>query len=398
MTSAGCEASAVLLAAQETLRQLQQQRRAERLTQGLPVWTDDHGRFVGEERGARSEERGARRELPEHLGWECARVTAVLREKQLPIVNGELGIVNEPESQYEIPLVTQQKNEINSRTGIRLFPDLALGMLRQGQVANGRLWLLLRHLDETGQGWVETAAARQHLTEKTSPLYVCGWRNVRGVLGQGEGIFWQVENGRIWLCSVAKVAAALQIHRLQKQPVLLPISILTQTIGAVRAHFYASFHSSHTQKPITRATLTKISQVSPRTQRRYDTQTKVTKRPNFAIGAKTTAENVQNRAWQHGQAVFQLADHHGKHGAAGATYVAWQLPNSYSGPHEQLSSSGKKRINRQLAVLLQQGTTGNGRVKIEKRFFGNGAAAAKVAGKQDVYWQGKPGFWYVIEP
>lgn len=391
MVEASGAVSAVLWAAQQQLIELRKLRREERREHGLPIWTDDHGRFVDAERGAKSE--GG---IPKHLGWESAAVTAVLRKRELPIVNCELVIVNEERNTDEVAPANQQKSEPDSRTEIRLYPDLALGMLRQEEVTNGRIWLLLRHLDKHGQGWVETADARQQLTQKGAPLFVCGWRNLRFVLAKGEGVFWRVENGRIWLRSVAKVAMALQVHRLQKKAILLPVSILTQPVGVVRANFYASFHSSH-HKPVARATLAEMSQVSPRTQRRYDTQTKVVKRPNFAIGAKTTVENQQNRAWQQGQAVFCLTDYEGKHGVVGATYIAWQLPNSYIGPHQQLSCNTKKRINRQLARLLQQGTTGNGRERIQKRFFGNGAAAAKVAGNEDVYWQGQSNFWYVME-
>ena len=70
-----------------------------------------------------------------------------------------------------------------------LFPDLALGMLREGLTAAGRLWLLLRHLDEQGQGWLPIEVVYDELTARDSELRLCGRRQLRNLLQQGGGIF-----------------------------------------------------------------------------------------------------------------------------------------------------------------------------------------------------------------
>ena len=65
---------------------------------------------------------------------------------------------------------------------IKLYPDFALALLRDQQTAVGRVWLLLRHLDTDGRGWVTVKAARAALAKKGSPLKVVGWRRLRQIL------------------------------------------------------------------------------------------------------------------------------------------------------------------------------------------------------------------------
>jgi hypothetical protein len=273
-------------------------------------------------------------------------------------------------------------------------------MLRQELAAAGRIWLLLQCIDNVGRGWLTFEATREKLTDKKSDLRVCGWRQLRNLLNEGEGIFWQRENGRIWLRSVAKAAAALGIQRLKLQPVALPVSALLDGIGQVRAHFYASFHSSRGKAdaaaaPIARETLVRLSHVPQRTQRFYEQRTKVKAKRNFAVGPAASELESETQAWQRGTAVFQLQDPEGRHGRKDRTYLAWQLPNNYSGPHTKQPRGRMKRINQELADLFMKGMTGNSEAQVEdkklpRRFYGNGRLAAKALNRsasQDIYWK-----------
>jgi hypothetical protein len=289
-------------------------------------------------------------------------------------------------------------------------------MLRKGQTAVGRVWLLLRAMDNQGSGWVEETQARANLTIRESSWRICGRRQWRNLLQQGEGIFWQQKNGRLWLASVARVAMALGVSRLIRQPVAIPVVTLTQTLGIVRAHLYASFHSSRMGqeqsggRPIARATLSELSQVTAKTQRAYEQKANVYAEPNFAVGAPYSPERAEEAAWQKGTASFRLVDVAGKQGRPGAAYIAWQLPNSYSGPHVPLGRGRQKRMNRQLADLLLKGMTGNGREAVDaydcrtKRYFRNGRLAAQAfsrsAQQGEVYWTavvpGQTRLWHVL--
>ncbi len=248
---------------------------------------------------------------------------------------------------------------------------------------------------------MELAEIRRYLSEKTSVWCICGWRQLRILLGQGDGLFWQRQGERLWLRSVVKVAAALGLTRLSGHPVALPVHLLTRPIGEVKAHFYASFHSgrNHDHQPIARATLSHLSGLSPQTQRSYEKRARVRPQKNFALGEVATQENKEERTWQQGTAVFTFTDYHGKQGPAQTTYMAWQLPNDYTGPHDRQPKRRHKRLNRQLADLRQQGTAGND--QYQKRFFANGCEAVKGQKGREVVWRGrgrgKGGqIWYLL--
>lgn len=325
--------------------------------------------------------------LPEHLGWESAPLTAVLR----PRPHGQTS----PAPQPDPPI----KTVAGPTAVINLYPDLALAMLRHNQTAPGRIWLLLREMDTSGCGWIEEQQARETLTGQGSDRRVCGWRQLRNLLRQGEGVFWQRQNGRLWLVSVARAAAALGVARLQQRPVALPMSLLIGPISVVRAHFYASFHSSRqkpgqmSSAPIARETLERLAAITSHTQRAYERQAGIRTQTHFAIGAAHSPEKVEEAGWRRGKALFQLKDHQGRQGPRGRVYLAWQLPNSYRGPHRLAARGRQKRINRELIDLFTKGMTGNGQAEIvtrdwpARRYVGNGRLAAKALTQvTEVYW------------
>ena len=109
-------------------------------------------------------------------------------------------------------------------------------MLKQEQVACGRVWLLLRYLDEAGRGWVAPDEVRRLLTDRASFLYLFGERQLRKLLAQGEGLFWQRDEGHIGLAGVARVAAAVRVEKLAGKPVALPrLAATQQLLRAARA-------------------------------------------------------------------------------------------------------------------------------------------------------------------
>lgn len=127
-------------------------------------------------------------------------------------------------------------------------------------------------------------------------------------------------------------------------------------------------------------------------------------RRNFAVGERYSAERFQERTWQRGRAVFQFIDTEGRQGRPGGQYVAWHLPNSYRANYQRRSRGSRKRLNRQLADLVQKGIPGNDGVAVERVFFANGGLAARQYNRdpqRDVYWRpetanrgGSP--WHVI--
>jgi hypothetical protein len=255
-------------------------------------------------------------------------------------------------------------------------------MLRRKKAAPGRLWLLLRHADAEGRGRIATIEATRLLSGADSALRVCGRRQLANLLAAGSGLFWERDTGRdghewLRLHSAVRVAAALGVERLAGSPVGVPVEALTNTIGRARAHLYATFHSGRTRcelltgeksarGPISRETLCKLSGASRNSQRNYERRARVGRRSAFAVGPRLTAADEHEEAWKRGRALFHLHDPRGRFGRPGAVYLAWQLPNEYTGPHDTLPRGRQKRLNRALADLFHDGMTGNG----EKAQFG----------------------------
>jgi len=358
--------------------------------------------------------------LPDHLGWHSQAITNNVSSKTLlhhriwqhPVPTGK-GL-----AKYHPSISSPSIKET-----LNLYPDIAMGMLRKELTTTGRIWLLLRFLDGAGRGWVDLDDVRTKLTGKESVLRVCGKRQLRNLLAAGEDVFWERRNGRLWLRSLTKVAVLLDVDRFCSKPVALPVSILTKKIGTVRAHLYASFHSSRNQvngrsikpQPIARITLQKITHVHPRIQQRYDKIARVKSRRNFGIGGVATEETKRDAAWKHGQAVFQISDKEGRQGKPRKQFLAWQLPNSYVGPHEMASGNQRKRVNRKLTDLLHQGTVGNDQLSdtdarlLEtisgRRYCENGRFAAQAYKKNqsaDIYWvsqqtgRSRAYFWHLL--
>jgi hypothetical protein len=98
---------------------------------------------------------------------------------------------------------------------------------------------------------------------------------------------------------------------------------------------------------------------------------------------------IGERAWGKGQAAFRFLDAQGNQGAPVREYVAWQMPNSYEGPHSQRCKGRQKKIYRQLIELVENGMRANGQGTVERLFWSNGAAAGKGYGLNpniDAFW------------
>lgn len=350
--------------------------------------------------------------LPAHLGWGSVALTAVLRRREQPadddtsfaaLANGEAIGGQRAGVGAKVTVEEPAAAGRPALDWVKLYPDIGLGMLRQEMAAPGRLWLLLRYLDTAGRGCLRIDNLETQLTSKTSSLRICGQRQLRNLLKAGQGVFWTRDKARVWLRSAAKVAATLQVEQLTGCPVALPVTALLDGIGAFRAQLYAAFHSGRLKEtpdgrramPIARDTMTQLSGVGRSSQRVYEDKVGIAVQANFAVGEVVTEEKREKRAWQQGQALFELKDYLGQQGKKGKTYLAWQLPNSYHGQHRHRPRGRQKRINRELKDLVMQGMPGNSEAtretrQVEKMYFPNGKLAAKVYGrdpKRELYWK-----------
>ena len=158
----------------------------------------------------------------------------------------------------------------------------------------------------------------------------------------------------------------------------LPISAITNGIGEFKAHLYGAWHSGRkTNNPISRIVQETITSIPERTQRHYCQVAGIRRKSNIAIGNKHNPEEVENQAWKRGKATFHFIDHHGQQGREGESYVAWHLPNTYIGPHQQMTKGRIRKINRKLTGLVNKGTQGNRQEKVVKQYHADGAQAVR---------------------
>ena len=291
---------------------------------------------------------------------------------------------------------------------VPVYPSILTAVLKEHLEAAGRLYLLLYHLDSQGRGWLSVEQARNKLTDKSSRLRVCGWRRLRQLLRQGEDIFWRRDHqNRLWLRGPHKIAQKLGLERLEGSRIDLPLKALLGGIQAVRAHFYAAFHSGRRKSaPVSRECLKNITGLPERTQRAYDHLSATKRQHNMAIGPRYNKETAENQAWKRGRGMFRFVDSQGQQGAPKREYVAWHLPNSYTGPHSTRCKGRQKRINQRLNSLVTRGMRGNVHEQVEKLFWPNGAMAGRAynrEGDNDAYWpQNQAGrethlLWHVLE-
>lgn len=385
-----------LLAAQQRLLKLREQLSLEpALKPEAENHTQKSGRSLLDMGQAMLQQRRAQ-EVANRGGRVSGALKIATTIKQADLTKPGVQIVSAP--------LTEDVNK-NTRRKIKVYPSLAIGMLEAGLAAPGRLYWLLRFLDQQGQGWLDVDFVRHRLTSKKSDLQLCSWRRLRQLFSQGENIFWSRDcGGRIWIAGAALTARNLSVSRLEGCPVEMPVKTLLGGIQAVRAHFYASFHScKRSDNPISRQSLRQLTSVPERTQLDYDKAAKVQRQENLAIGEQLSGNNTESRAWKQGQAIFHFLDVKGRQGPAGREYIAWHLPNSYQGPHAKRNKGRQKKINQQLVDLVMKGMRGNGSEQVKKIFWPHGAAAAKAHNQdseKDAYWQnGSSGcntLWLVI--
>ncbi len=347
-------------------------------------------------------------QLPAHLGWHSTPVAELVRRKQLADKATAEEAEQPPLFPEEEPIVPSidPVGEIDPKTAtVKVYPTIALAILRREHSAAGRVYFLLR----------------ERLTAKPSKFRIVihrrtskqnAWRNLRGLLKRGEGIFWtrDEKHHRLWLHGAHRIALALGCEKLADEPVLLPVKGFLQGIQKVRAYLLASFHTGreklnkhgrHVDRPISQAQLEALSAVSDRSQRRYHKAARVKVRKNYTLGTVCEADELKERLYDKWGNAFAFKDVKGRHGRAGNCYLASRLPNSYQTSLAQCARGRQQKINAYLdgidlvpnvgeegaeaavsaSSLLTQRGNGSGRDSV-KLFFHNAKLAGRASGRE----------------
>lgn len=264
---------------------------------------------------------------------------------------------------------------------LKNHPLLGLATLKAKLTAVYRVWLICRHLDRAGRGWLDVSDVKQATTTKESDLYLFNYRRFRQIITQGIGTFWQETNGRLWLTAVHNVAIALGCANVGK-PVQMGLKIVTGCLKSFNAAIFAAWDTRRKAKPISRAKRETVTGVPERTQRHYCRVAGIKRIANYAL---STPQDGQDYAYQHGTAAFPFVDFKGKNGRQRREYTARQLPTTQQASQERAMMGRTQKVNRRINLVLKAS-----REKLQRLFFDNAKQASKQASRgREAFWQFK---------
>lgn len=343
--------------------------------------------------------------LPLHLGWGSEAATRAVRAalKRHPAEPGTKELASVPfqadnqsneTTHHRLPDPTDPvKRQQSDNETVKHYPTLGIAALKAGEAPVYQVWLACRFLDENGRGWLSLQEVRQQLTGPgCTGVRLFGWRRLRQVLGQGNGRYWMWDKvgSRLWLFGAARVAAELNVERLSGRPVALPLKVVASSSSTFKAHLYAAWHSGRKHNnPISRQVQQQLTGLPERTQRHYCRRAGVKRQQNITIGGNYSSEAAQECAWRRGRAMFEFYDANGQHGQLGGHYLAWQLPTTHVGPHQQASKGRQRKVNHKLQDLVINRARGNSSEKVGRCYWPDEAAAAKSYNrnpKADAHW------------
>lgn len=257
---------------------------------------------------------------------------------------------------------------------IRAYPSL-LGALYAAELAPaGKLYMNMRLIDRSGQGWVDRGELAQWVTKKRK-LY--GLRNLQIILRQGDGITWDINRGRIYYRAPNRIMTALGAGKLTGLPVMFPTKALLGGQQSYNAAAYKSWHAGRRESnPITRKAIRKVTGVPESTQRVYDDAAGVKRHKNIAILGEKTKQDYRAAVAERGRCVFTFKDWIGRMGEKDAEYIALNLPNSYETNFKQTAKGRLKKINGRID-LVNKPAQGNGD-DVYRLYYQDGGAAGKA--------------------
>ena len=324
--------------------------------------------------------------------------------------------IRNPKSEIAVP-----KSHIpHPKSQIRISPTLAAYCLDKGHRYHGfsleapyRLYKILGALNGDGRGWLANQDVESLLTEKESPFYIYGRRQLKIILRRGEGLFWNRVKShgqvRIRLVSRARLISKLSPgSRLRGREVEIPLSYLLGSgrgrQADVNAAIYAAVHAGRLRpdksrsgktkpRPISRARLGELSGCSSYRQRSYEQRMAISVQRNIHILGPHNEYELERARRHFGLPAYKHTDYQGKinRHRKGAAYIAVRLPNSYYLPDafRVVNSHRLRTINRFLDGLCHLGSGGSDREKIVRMYHSDVATAVRATQSD----QSTPAYW-----
>jgi hypothetical protein len=308
-----------------------------------------------------------------NIGWESEPVTAHLRQIQARRqAEAERIARDQAFAEWQTAVESKLSATAHLRENIHIFGHTLDAILRAKRCGEGRVWLLVRYLDQAnGEGRVPVAHLRQKLVDEWQVL---SWKRLRQLLNRGTGLFWHRDTiGEfLYYHSEARVAQSLGVTQLNGLALAVPVRDLLLGIKHVRALFYDAFHSARHEgygNPITRQVMETRGNGDGRTQREYEGLRGIRNKANYVNVGKYEKKLWQ---WEKGRETviglplgpaFRHVDYNGRlgHNPARAQrkkgqqhwhniYIMRRMANSYSGTLKTVKR-GRKWTNLKLENL-----------------------------------------------
>lgn len=203
-------------------------------------------------------------------------------------------------------------------TTAKSYPELNLEVMRRRMEVQYRVWLLARELDRHGRGCVSIGALRKFMRHHG----ICTRKTLYRAL-EGPSTFWRRNRDRLWLTSVRKAAASLEVG-LRSEPVLLPLTAF-YSMQALRCAFVASFMAGK-PKTIAIATMMSLTGRSRRIVQGYLNSQHITKTPNAMSSVRKPTPHLDPGLAEQGY--FHTRVGH-------RTVLVKRMPNTYESDLEQ---------------------------------------------------------------
>lgn len=275
-------------------------------------------------------------------------------------------------------LDARDNERFKRQTHTKVYPSLWATARQRGLDNALRVYWLAYHLEPDKRGKLSIAALREALTAKGSELRAFGWRRLRQVLGEGEGVFWTRSKDAsgalcLWRHSPRRVLEALDGGRMRGKPVSVSVYAIAEGKHAYSAAMLSAWHAGRDNgAPISQAGIRRLTDVAESTQRTYQKTAKIEARRNIALlGKKYTPDAYRAALYEHGGGVFVIR---GKHGAQ----LARALPNSYTSSLEVLPRGRTRKINQHLVINAEQGKDGT----VKRVYFEKPTSAAAAASRE----------------
>lgn len=196
---------------------------------------------------------------------------------------------------------------------VKSYPEMSLEVMRRRLESQYKVWLVGRHLDRRGQGYVGLRVLRKFVSDH----HLCTRKTLRRALA-GPSIFWRSYRGGLYLAAVNKVADALEVE-LRECPVLLPLAAFA-SMHDLRSAFVASYFAG---KPRTIAidTLAELTGRTRRSVSRYLRSGHITKTANFMRSVREPGPTLDPALA--GQGYFRA-------NVRAQTVLVKRMPNTYA--------------------------------------------------------------------